>query len=292
MQRVPLLPVLLRCGCVLRECEVASFHLRVAREAGLHHRLVATFAALEVTEPPSARRGVLDRVLEHELNVGGTCQRLCRSPPRRRGRSGFFAGHRDPPPVAVSGGYLGEVDRHRLFIGFSRSRDERGDSARRRCSRNQQESDPLHGVRPFKVHTRTPAYWARGARVRPSSATAPAIVANVETALDMPFLPWLARRSLPGGPVPPPEVGAHIASRHGNGWSGRPSRRTAIVHEDSSWPVLLGHQAGCVPFRPDRISPCLCLSRRGPPPLEARPPALRPSGIAWSRDRPGQEAGS
>ena len=46
--------------CVTREDEVSCFHLVVASEAGLHHRLVGRrFAILEVTKPPPAGRGVL-----------------------------------------------------------------------------------------------------------------------------------------------------------------------------------------------------------------------------------------
>jgi len=42
------------------EDKVASFGLRVAREAGFHERLVARFTVrVEVSEPPAARRGVL-----------------------------------------------------------------------------------------------------------------------------------------------------------------------------------------------------------------------------------------
>ena len=49
-----------RLWCVTREDEVSCFHLLVASEAGLHHRLVGRrFAILEVTKPPPAGRGVL-----------------------------------------------------------------------------------------------------------------------------------------------------------------------------------------------------------------------------------------
>jgi hypothetical protein len=43
----------------------------VAGEAGIHQRLVARFAVFEVSEGPTARLGVLFRVLDHKLNVRG-----------------------------------------------------------------------------------------------------------------------------------------------------------------------------------------------------------------------------
>jgi hypothetical protein len=55
--------------CVTGEDEVARFDLIVAGEAGLHERLVARFAILEVSETPTARCGVLFCVLDHKLNV-------------------------------------------------------------------------------------------------------------------------------------------------------------------------------------------------------------------------------
>src|SRR5215813_7491781 len=56
---------------VTGEHQVALFHLLVAREAGLHERVVNWFAvAVEMTEPPTTSRGVLLGVLDHELNVG------------------------------------------------------------------------------------------------------------------------------------------------------------------------------------------------------------------------------
>src|SRR5438876_12097351 len=58
-------------GGVTGEDEVASLGLLVAGKAGLHERLVARFAVHEVSESPAARRGVLCRVLDHELNVRG-----------------------------------------------------------------------------------------------------------------------------------------------------------------------------------------------------------------------------
>jgi hypothetical protein len=55
--------------CVPGEDKVARFDLIVAEEAGLHQRLVARFAVLEVSEAPTARCGVLFLVLDHKLNV-------------------------------------------------------------------------------------------------------------------------------------------------------------------------------------------------------------------------------
>ena len=43
----------------------------MAGEAALHKRRVTGLAVREVTEAPAAGRGVLCRVLHHELNVGG-----------------------------------------------------------------------------------------------------------------------------------------------------------------------------------------------------------------------------
>jgi len=43
----------------MSEDKVAIFGRFVAGEAGFVQRLVARFAVLKVTEPPSARRGVL-----------------------------------------------------------------------------------------------------------------------------------------------------------------------------------------------------------------------------------------
>src|SRR5215813_6345818 len=56
---------------VTGEHQVALFHLLVAREAGLHERVVNWVAiAVEMTETPTTSRGVLLGVLDHELNVG------------------------------------------------------------------------------------------------------------------------------------------------------------------------------------------------------------------------------
>jgi hypothetical protein len=56
--------------CVLSENKVPR-SARVARETGFHERLIARLAVLEMTEPPASRRGVLFRILDHELNVRG-----------------------------------------------------------------------------------------------------------------------------------------------------------------------------------------------------------------------------
>src|SRR6266478_3700325 len=58
-------------GCVLRENEVASFGRLVAGEAGFVQCFVGRFAVLKVTESPAARRGVLFRVLDHNLRILG-----------------------------------------------------------------------------------------------------------------------------------------------------------------------------------------------------------------------------
>ena len=58
-------------GCILGEDEVAR-SFRVAGGAGFEQRLGARFTVfIEVSEAPSARRGVFLRVLDHKLNVGG-----------------------------------------------------------------------------------------------------------------------------------------------------------------------------------------------------------------------------
>jgi len=57
--------------CVAGENKVASFGLIVAGEAGIHQGLVAGFAVFEMSESPAACRGILFRVLNHELNVRG-----------------------------------------------------------------------------------------------------------------------------------------------------------------------------------------------------------------------------
>src|SRR5690348_11106185 len=56
---------------VTGEDEVATFGRLVAREAGLVQRLVTGFAVLEVGKSPAASRGVILRVLHHELNILG-----------------------------------------------------------------------------------------------------------------------------------------------------------------------------------------------------------------------------
>src|SRR5262245_12747291 len=56
-------------ACVAGEYEVAIFRRLVAREAGLVQRLAAGFVVREVGETPAAGRGVLFRVLDHELDV-------------------------------------------------------------------------------------------------------------------------------------------------------------------------------------------------------------------------------
>ena len=68
---IPIYCDFLRSGCVPGEDKVASFGLIVAGKAGTHKRLVARFAVFEVSEPPTARHGVLFRVLDHKLNVRG-----------------------------------------------------------------------------------------------------------------------------------------------------------------------------------------------------------------------------
>src|SRR5262250_926362 len=56
---IPIYCDFLRSGCVPGEDKVASFGLIVAGKAGTHKRLVARFAVFEVSEPPTARHGVL-----------------------------------------------------------------------------------------------------------------------------------------------------------------------------------------------------------------------------------------
>ena len=53
------------------ENKVASFDRQVAGEAGFEICFVVRFAAFELSEPPSARRGVSFRVLDHKLNIRG-----------------------------------------------------------------------------------------------------------------------------------------------------------------------------------------------------------------------------
>src|SRR5262245_52866699 len=55
--------------CVTGEDKVTRFDLIVAGKAGFHEGLVARFAVLEVSETPTARRGVLFCILDHKLNV-------------------------------------------------------------------------------------------------------------------------------------------------------------------------------------------------------------------------------
>ena len=55
----------------MREDKVLGFARLVARKAGFVQRLVGRFAVLKLSEPPAARRRVLFRVLDHELNVCG-----------------------------------------------------------------------------------------------------------------------------------------------------------------------------------------------------------------------------
>jgi hypothetical protein len=56
---------------ITREDEVAIFGRQVAGVAGFVQCLVASFAVREVGESPAARRGVLFRVLDHELDIHG-----------------------------------------------------------------------------------------------------------------------------------------------------------------------------------------------------------------------------
>src|SRR6516225_4663012 len=55
--------------CVTGEDKVARFGLIVAGEAGFHESSVGSFAVLEVSETPTASRGVLLCILDHKLNV-------------------------------------------------------------------------------------------------------------------------------------------------------------------------------------------------------------------------------
>src|SRR5262245_50299551 len=58
-----------RSGRVTAEDEVAIRDECVAGEAGREHRRVGGLAIVELREPPAAGRGVLLRVLDHELNA-------------------------------------------------------------------------------------------------------------------------------------------------------------------------------------------------------------------------------
>src|ERR1700722_8219241 len=60
-----------RRGGIVREDKVTVFGKRMAGKAGRLHRRIGGFAVLELCEPPAARRGVLSRVLDVELNVDG-----------------------------------------------------------------------------------------------------------------------------------------------------------------------------------------------------------------------------
>src|SRR5579862_3300931 len=61
-------------GRVMGEYEVGRRGLVVTGETGFHGRRGGGFAIYEGSESPSASRGVLRGVLDHELNVrGGTC---------------------------------------------------------------------------------------------------------------------------------------------------------------------------------------------------------------------------
>src|SRR3954454_571366 len=51
------------------EDKVASHDGRVAGKAGVVHHVAGGFAVVELSEPPAAGRGVLSRVLDHELNA-------------------------------------------------------------------------------------------------------------------------------------------------------------------------------------------------------------------------------
>ena len=54
------------------EDQVGGCSFLVARETGLHEGRGRGFAVLKVTESPAAGCGVFCRVLDHELNVGGS----------------------------------------------------------------------------------------------------------------------------------------------------------------------------------------------------------------------------
>src|SRR5215831_8540087 len=56
-------------SCVVSKNVVVIFGRQVAGEAGLVQRFIAGFAVHEVGVSPAAGRGVLLRVLDHELNV-------------------------------------------------------------------------------------------------------------------------------------------------------------------------------------------------------------------------------
>ena len=55
----------------MSENVVAIFYRQVAGEPGLVQRLVASFAVREIGISPAASRGVLFRVLDHELDIHG-----------------------------------------------------------------------------------------------------------------------------------------------------------------------------------------------------------------------------
>src|SRR5512145_1275939 len=55
--------------CVTGKNKVAGFDSAVAGKAGLEKGLVGKFAVVEMGVAPAARRHVLSRVLDHELNA-------------------------------------------------------------------------------------------------------------------------------------------------------------------------------------------------------------------------------
>src|SRR5580704_17556042 len=58
-----------RRGCITREHIIAIFHRNVAGKASFVQRLVARLSARKVSETPAARRGILLRILHHELHI-------------------------------------------------------------------------------------------------------------------------------------------------------------------------------------------------------------------------------
>src|SRR5580658_1194395 len=98
---------MLRSRCVVGEDIVAVFRGRVTGEAGFVQRLVARLSVLKVSEAPAGRRGILLRVLNHELNIYD-------GPDKERLSAGKFSGQgfvvvlrRDTSPM--DRGYDGAV---------------------------------------------------------------------------------------------------------------------------------------------------------------------------------------
>src|SRR6185369_9507692 len=151
---------------------ILDHELDVRGGAG-HERLVTTkdLVVLLGRNVPIVQRGDDRAVREWELpGAVGLDRDIVAQNRSKTVKVAFFMGHRDQPPVAVSGGNVGHEDRRGLLSrGVSRCPRREGHDAGQSGHGNQPEHEPFHRDASFRADT----YWYRGSRAsrRPSPRT-------------------------------------------------------------------------------------------------------------------------